>query len=219
VSRRGILHRLVSTGSGSYTGSGPFRFRSEIYYDPRYNTPVAYASTGSTFCGRVPILGRRNHYFSARIRVGLCRMLDTNFGEFPFRNCLEIRNGSRIGAPKAAKMGRRSPDRPTAPAKEVRSRRLQLFSKQFRKVNSRKFGCSILHILPHRASERRPEGFRRLSGDPTSRGAGRICACLHHLRGNFGDLPRTQANKGKRKAGPSNGPSPEYQRLSLPFRR
>jgi hypothetical protein len=46
------------------------------------------------------------------------------------------------GAPKAAKMGRRSPDRPTAPAKEVRSRRLQLFSKQFQKVNSANFALT-----------------------------------------------------------------------------
>jgi hypothetical protein len=83
------LLTTASTGSGSYTGSGPFRFRSEIYYDPRYNTPLPYASTGSTFCGRVPILGPLNHYFSARIRVGLCRMLDTNFGELTFRNCLK----------------------------------------------------------------------------------------------------------------------------------
>jgi hypothetical protein len=39
-------------------------------------------------------------------------------------------------------MGRRSPDRPTAPAKEVRSRRLQLFSKQFQKVNSANFALT-----------------------------------------------------------------------------
>jgi hypothetical protein len=54
------------------------------------------------------------------------------------RNCLENRNGSRIGTTKAAKMGRRSPDQPTLGAKDVRSRRLQLFSKQFRKVCSQK---------------------------------------------------------------------------------
>jgi hypothetical protein len=53
-----------------------------------------------------------------------------------WRNCLENRNGSRIGATKAAKMGQRSPDQPTLGAKDLRSRRLQLFSKQFRK------GCS-----------------------------------------------------------------------------
>src|SRR5215207_3218831 len=37
------------------------------------------------------------------------------------------------GAPKAAKRGRRSPDRPPLAAKEALSRRLQLFSKQFRR--------------------------------------------------------------------------------------
>jgi hypothetical protein len=54
-----------------------------------------------------------------------------NFAEFPFRNCLEIQNGSQIGATQGAKMGRRSPYQPTLGAKEVRSRGLQLFSKQF----------------------------------------------------------------------------------------
>ena len=53
------------------------------------------------------------------------------FRECAFPNCLEIRSGSRIGATKAAKRGRRSLDRPNPPAKEGRSRRLQLFSKQF----------------------------------------------------------------------------------------
>ncbi len=48
-----------------------------------------------------------------------------------WRNCLDIRNRSRIGVTKVVKRGRRSPDRPTLAAKEVRSRRLQLFSEQF----------------------------------------------------------------------------------------
>jgi hypothetical protein len=62
----------------------------------------------------------------------------------PQRNCLEIQNGSRIGAPKAAKMGRRGPDRPPTPAKEVRSGGLQLFSKQFQKVNSANFASTAV---------------------------------------------------------------------------
>ncbi len=32
---------------------------------------------------RPPVLGRGNRYFSARIGAGLCRMLDTNFREYP----------------------------------------------------------------------------------------------------------------------------------------
>jgi hypothetical protein len=48
-----------------------------------------------------------------------------------WRNCLDIRNRSRIGVTKVVKRGRRSPDRPTLAAKEVRSRRLQLFSELF----------------------------------------------------------------------------------------
>ena len=63
--------------------------------------------------------------------VRLCRIFDMNFREFPFRNCLENRNGLRIRATKATKMGRRSPDWPLLGAKVARSRRLHLFSKQF----------------------------------------------------------------------------------------
>ena len=48
-----------------------------------------------------------------------------------WRNCLNIRNRSRIGVTKVVKRGRRSPDRPILAAKEVRSRHLQLFSEQF----------------------------------------------------------------------------------------
>src|SRR5215218_1306098 len=44
------------------------------------------------------------HKKSRCIGPGLCRTSEkfgnANFGEFPFRNCLEIRNGSRIGATK-----------------------------------------------------------------------------------------------------------------------
>src|SRR5215218_8462265 len=64
----------------------------------------------------------------------------SRFSKQFLRDCLEIRNGSPIGAAKAAKMGRRSPYRPPLTAKQVRSRRLQLFSKQSRKWNSQKFG-------------------------------------------------------------------------------
>jgi|SRR5829696_3594114 len=48
-----------------------------------------------------------------------------------WRNCLENRNESRIGAPKAAKSERRELDLPPLAAKNTRSRSLQLFSKQF----------------------------------------------------------------------------------------
>jgi hypothetical protein len=55
-------------------------------------------------------------------------------------------NSERIpnGDPKAAKMSRRCPDRATIGAKDMPSRRLQLFSKQFRNKCSRKFTCRIL---------------------------------------------------------------------------
>jgi hypothetical protein len=45
--------------------------------------------------------------------------------------------GPEIGVPKAAKRGRKSPDRPLFAAEEARSRGLGLFSKQFRNRNSR----------------------------------------------------------------------------------
>src|SRR5215217_8070889 len=50
------------------------------------------------------------------------------------------------GAPKAAKRGRRSPDRPPRAAKEALSRRLQLFSKQFRRVFSPKFVGVVYNV-------------------------------------------------------------------------
>jgi hypothetical protein len=53
------------------------------------------------------------------------------FAEHPFRNCLENRDGSRIGAPKAVNRDRRSPNRPFPWRQEARPRRLWLFSKQF----------------------------------------------------------------------------------------
>jgi hypothetical protein len=59
-----------------------------------------------------------------------------------------------IGVPKAAKWGRRDTDRPLPAAKEARLKGLQLFSKQFRKVNSAKFGCSILYGFGYRAGGR-----------------------------------------------------------------
>jgi hypothetical protein len=48
-----------------------------------------------------------------------------------------------MGAPKAAKMGRRCPDRAIVGAKDVPSRRLQLFSEQFRKGNSQKLNFTF----------------------------------------------------------------------------
>ena len=75
------------------------------------------------------------HKKSRCIGPGLCRTSEkfgnANFGEFPFRNCLEIRNGSRIGAQIAAKRGQRSPDQLPLGAIEECSRCLLLFSKQF----------------------------------------------------------------------------------------
>src|SRR5215204_2851159 len=60
-----------------------------------------------------------------------------------WRNCLENRVGSRIVVPKAAKWGPSRTDRPLPAAKEARLKGLRLFSKQFRKANSRKviFRC------------------------------------------------------------------------------
>src|SRR5215204_7287560 len=63
-----------------------------------------------------------------------------------WRNCLENRVGSRIVVPKAAKWGPSRTDRPLPAAKEARLKGLRLFSKQFRKVNSAKFICRIVHI-------------------------------------------------------------------------
>jgi hypothetical protein len=53
------------------------------------------------------------------------------FGELRLRNCLENRDRRRIGVPKAAKRGRRAPNRPLPEAEEARSRGLWLFSEQF----------------------------------------------------------------------------------------
>ena len=49
----------------------------------------------------------------------------------PLLKLFGIQNGSHIGATQAAKMDRRSPYQLTLGAKEVRSRGLQLLSKQF----------------------------------------------------------------------------------------
>src|SRR5829696_8754098 len=73
---------------------------------------------------------------------GLRRTEHRNFRELPFRNCLEIRDRSRIGAPRAAKRGGRSPNSGASCHQRGALRRFRLFSKQFRKGNSAKFGCS-----------------------------------------------------------------------------
>jgi hypothetical protein len=65
-----------------------------------------------------------------------------NFRELPFRNCLEIRDRSRIGAPRAAKRGRRSPDSGASCRQRGAVRRLRLFSKQFPRVNSANFAIT-----------------------------------------------------------------------------
>src|SRR5829696_1403821 len=70
---------------------------------------------------------------------GLRRTEHRNFRELPFRNCLEIRDRSRIGAPRAAKRGGRSPNSGASCHQRGALRRFRLFSKQFRKENSPKF--------------------------------------------------------------------------------
>src|SRR5829696_8372759 len=54
-----------------------------------------------------------------------------NFGEYPFRNCLENRDGPLTGVPRALERRQRGPDRPLLAAQEARLRGLRLFSKQF----------------------------------------------------------------------------------------
>jgi hypothetical protein len=49
-----------------------------------------------------------------------------------------------IGVPEAAKRGRKSPDRPLLGADEALLKGPRLFSKQFRKENSRRSACRIL---------------------------------------------------------------------------
>jgi hypothetical protein len=87
--------------------------------------------TTATFCASV---FRSNLQKVPRAVVGCLAVAVSNTPQWlksSWRNCLEIQNGSQIGATQAAKMGRRSPYQPTLGAKEVRSRGLQLFSKQF----------------------------------------------------------------------------------------
>src|SRR5215203_1312927 len=60
-------------------------------------------------------------------------MLDMNFAEFPFRNCLEIRDRSRMGAPRATNRGRMNPDSGASCRQRGAVRCLRLFSKLFRK--------------------------------------------------------------------------------------
>src|SRR5215207_6989504 len=78
------------------------------------------------------------------------------FAEFPFRNCLEIRDRSRMGAPRAAKRGGRSPNSGASCHQRGALRRFRLFSKQFQKGNSAKFegwdslrGLGLLVFAPH----------------------------------------------------------------------
>src|SRR5215217_7605739 len=114
-----------------------------------------HSSLPSPACQYRPSRGVLHLAFKPLLRTSQNSVM-AKFAEFPFRNCLEIRNGSRIGAQKAAKRGQRSPDQLPLGAIEECSRCLLLFSKQFRKVNSPKFGCSILHRTP---SESREDGF------------------------------------------------------------
>jgi hypothetical protein len=57
----------------------------------------------------------------------------------------KIGMGCEVGVPDGAKRGRKSPDRALFAAREARLRGLRPFSKQFRKVNSANFVCSIVH--------------------------------------------------------------------------
>src|SRR5215213_6044037 len=65
-----------------------------------------------------------------------------NFAEFPFRNCLEIRDRSRMGVRERPRRVEGVPIRVHLVATEARSRCLRLFSKQFRKGNSTKFAVT-----------------------------------------------------------------------------
>src|SRR5215207_10188700 len=61
----------------------------------------------------------------------LSKILHTNFGELPFRNCLEIRNESRSGDCRAARRGRRVVYLPLLAPTTHPPEASQLFSKQF----------------------------------------------------------------------------------------
>src|SRR5215217_2087712 len=97
-----------------------------------------HSSLPSPACQYRPSRGVLHLAFKPLLRTSQNSVM-AKFAEFPFRNCLEIRNGSRIGAQKAAKRGQRSPDQLPLGAIEGCSRCLLLFSKQFRKVNSANF--------------------------------------------------------------------------------
>jgi hypothetical protein len=64
-----------------------------------------------------------------------------NFREFYFRNCLENPNRLHFVVPRVGGTGRKAPFATLSATKNMRSKPVQLFSKQFRKVRSPKFAC------------------------------------------------------------------------------
>jgi hypothetical protein len=54
-----------------------------------------------------------------------------NFGELPFRNCLENRLSPKIGVLKVANRGRKSPDRLLLPPKKRAPEALGYFPNRF----------------------------------------------------------------------------------------
>src|SRR5215204_6254214 len=113
----------------------------------------------------------------------------TKFVEFSFRNCLEIRDRSRMGAPRAAKRGGRSPNSGASCHQRGALRRFRLFSKQFRKGNSPKFGSRILHSSSPTPLE------SPLLGTPPPRGSPGADLCLLRWTGILGSAETEDADE------------------------
>src|SRR5919107_4283777 len=80
----------------------------------------------------LPLPGRARQRLSSRLSEGaICTILQMDFREFTFRDCLENRNESRIGTSRAARRvprgGRWTPLGTKTHGREA----FQLFSKQF----------------------------------------------------------------------------------------
>src|SRR5215204_6254212 len=89
---------------------------------------------------------------SRGVGLELCKILDPNFGEFPFRNCLE-NSRKRLSAPlwwqEAPELGLLPP---LLAALGAPIRDLSRISKQFRKECSRKFVPGVAPSLRREAS-------------------------------------------------------------------
>src|SRR5215204_5113093 len=118
-----------------------------------------------------------------------------------WRNCLEIRDRSRIGAPRAAKRGGRSPNSGASCHQRGALRRFRLFSKQFRKGNSAKFGCS------KQFSEASTRRCRVLVGNSSASlapyllddGRGGLYLVEHRIRSSLQDLVEVPRLYGRAK--------------------